>query len=172
MYCPRCGRSIPVASKFCSTCGTSITEADSVALTDNQAVPRVDRMATHIKILGWIYLILGILGTLAGLLVVSVLSFLGINFSHMDIPDFPLGLFPLASNLGTLIGGLLLLVSVPGIIAGYGLLNYKSWARTLTIVLSILNLFHIPFGTMIGIYGLWVLLSSEGEQHYRRQATL
>ena len=170
MHCPQCGQLIPAASKFCSICGASVTEAASVAPPQIQAVPPTERMATHIKILGWIYLILGLLGTLAGILVFSVLSFFGINFSHLDIPDFPFGLFPLASSLGTLIGGLVLLLSIPGIIAGYGLLQYKSWARTLTIVLSILNLFHIPFGTIIGIYGLWVLLSSEGEQHYRRQA--
>src|SRR4051794_3827628 len=131
MYCPQCGRIIPAASKFCSVCGTSATRADSVATPDIEAVPRINRMATHIKILGWVYLILGILGTLAGLLVFSVLSFLGINFSHMEIRDFPSGLFPLASSLGTLIGGLVLLLSIPGIIAGYGLLNYRNWARTL-----------------------------------------
>ena len=32
-------------------------------------------------------------------------------------------------------------------------------ARILTIVLSVLNLIIIPFGTLLGIYGLWVLLS-------------
>jgi len=31
----------------------------------------------------------------------------------------------------------------------------------LTIVVSALHLFSIPFGTALGIYGLWVMLSDE-----------
>jgi hypothetical protein len=35
-------------------------------------------------------------------------------------------------------------------------------------VLAILALFHPPFGTALGIYTLWVLLSDEGGAEYRR----
>ena len=31
------------------------------------------------------------------------------------------------------------------------------------IVLSALHLINFPFGTLLSIYGLWVLLSKEGE---------
>jgi len=34
----------------------------------------------------------------------------------------------------------------------------------LTIVLSALDLLHVPFGTILGIYGLWVMLKPETEQ--------
>jgi hypothetical protein len=56
------------------------------------------------------------------------------------------------------------LLSLPGLIAGVGLLNLRPWARTLAIVLSALNLLHVPFGTALGIYGLWVLLQEETER--------
>jgi hypothetical protein len=56
-----------------------------------------------------------------------------------------------------------MIVSLPCIIAGFGLLRYRQWARTLTIVLSAVNLMNVPLGTALGLYGLWVLLSPETE---------
>jgi len=54
---------------------------------------------------------------------------------------------------------------IPGIIAyiltGYGLLNYKSWARILAIILATLNLILFPIGTAIGIYTLWAMFNDE-----------
>ena len=59
---------------------------------------------------------------------------------------------------------ILLALSLPGIIAGIGLLKFRPWSRVLTIVLSALNLMNFPFGTILGIYGLWVMLSDEGSR--------
>jgi ABC-type Fe3+ transport system permease subunit len=56
---------------------------------------------------------------------------------------------------------ILLMLSIPGIVAGIGLLYYKPWARILTIVLCALGLLNFPLGTGLGVYGLWVLLSPE-----------
>ena len=51
------------------------------------------------------------------------------------------------------------LISVPTVIGGIGLLKFREWARILLIVMSALNLINIPFGTALGIYGLWTLLN-------------
>jgi hypothetical protein len=73
------------------------------------------------------------------------------------------------------IGGFVLIVllalSIPAIIAGIGLMKYQSWARILTIVLSILDLVSIPFGTALGIYGLWVLFTAEGARLFEQRVT-
>jgi hypothetical protein len=37
----------------------------------------------------------------------------------------------------------------------------------LAIVMGCLNLIHIPFGTALGIYTLWVLLPAQSEREYR-----
>ena len=79
--------------------------------------------------------------------------------------DWPFG-------LGSLIAGFCLVFSLPGLLAGYGLLKYRPWARILTLILCFLNLLNIPLGTILGAYGLWVLLSSEGQQFYQHQAAL
>ncbi len=54
------------------------------------------------------------------------------------------------------------------IIAGVGLLCSKPWARVLTITLSVIHLFSVPFDTALGIYGLWALLQRETEPLFRR----
>jgi hypothetical protein len=60
-------------------------------------------------------------------------------------------------------------MAIPGIIAGWGLLNRRPWARIVIIILSILALIRFPLGTIVGVYGLWVLLSSEGAAQFQTQ---
>ncbi len=47
--------------------------------------------------------------------------------------------------------------------AGLGLRKLKSWARSMSIIVCALNILSVPFGTMVGIYALWALLSPEVE---------
>lgn len=54
-----------------------------------------------------------------------------------------------------------LIVSIPGIIAGIGLFKRKNWARILTLILSVLNLFSFPIGTALGVYSIWALVQPE-----------
>jgi hypothetical protein len=37
-----------------------------------------------------------------------------------------------------------------------------------TIILSVIHLFSVPFGTALGVCGLWVLLQPETEPLFRR----
>ena len=55
----------------------------------------------------------------------------------------------------------LLVLSVPGIIGGIGVLRRQSWARYMVLVLSILDLFSVPIGTAVGAYSIWVLMQEE-----------
>jgi len=170
MYCPNCSQSVLVESKFCSVCGTAVTPSSLLSHPKASPPATNERMSTHVKVLGWVHLVFGFLGCVAGVMAFLILSAVGTRFSGLH--DFYVldRYFPAALGflgLGTLIGGMALIFSLPGLIAGYGLLKYREWARILTIVLCFLNLLNIPFGTILGAYGLWVLLSSEGERHYR-----
>ena len=71
---------------------------------------------------------------------------------------------PIMAIIGSVIVLFLLILSVPSIIAGIGLLYFKPWARIFALVISVLHLLNIPIGTALGIYGLWVLLSPEGQR--------
>ncbi len=52
-------------------------------------------------------------------------------------------------------------LSVPEIVGGIGLLKHRGWARILVLIIAVLELFQIPFGTVVGIYTIWVLLNDE-----------
>ena len=75
---------------------------------------------------------------------------------------------PIIALVGGAIALFLLLLSVPSIVAGIGLLNFQPWSRTLAIVVSAFHLLSIPFGTALGIYGLWVLFSQESLRFFAR----
>jgi hypothetical protein len=128
-------------------------------------------MEQHIKILGTLHIVFGSLGILLAL--AMLLLFGGIagligtsgysGDSNAAIPPHVL-----LGGIGALIFFVLLVLSLPGLIAGIGLLQFQPWARVLTIVLSVLYLIHVPFGTALGVYGLWALLSQDSERLFRR----
>jgi len=121
-------------------------------------------MATHIKVLGWLHIILGALGLCAGLFVFLLMGGLATVIGLAQQSQDALVAVPILGGIGVFVFLILLVLSVPGIIAGIGLLNLKPWARILTIVLSAFELFHVPFGTALGIYGFWVLLQTGSER--------
>lgn len=123
-------------------------------------------MDTHVKVLAFLYIIFGVLGTIVGLGLMALLSFIGVAGAASD-PDAWMAL-PILGFTGAALGAFILILSLPGIFAGIGLLKYRPWARIVTIVLSALNLMNFPIGTIIGIYGLWVMLSDEGSRLFAR----
>ncbi|HEY5574673.1 MAG TPA: sensor domain-containing protein [Anaerolineales bacterium] len=111
-------------------------------------------MQTHVKVLGWLYIVLGAIGLLLAF-VVFVAVFGGGLISGDEEAIAITGL------VATIVSGILLLVSAPGIIAGLGLLGYRNWARILALILGIINLPGFPVGTLLGAYTLYVLLQDE-----------
>lgn len=114
-------------------------------------------MQTHIKVLGWLYIVMGILGILTAFCLAAVIFGAGL-LSQDETAITVTGIVAVVT------GGFLLLTSAPGIISGIGLVNYKSWSRILTLILGILNLVMFPLGTLLGIYTLYVLLDQESVQ--------
>jgi hypothetical protein len=125
-------------------------------------------MAQHVKILGILHIIYGALGVFVGLLALLIMGGIAGMVGVTDhSPDSALAI-PILGGIGALVFIILLAISLPGIIVGFGLLHFKPWARLLTLVLSALELFSIPFGTALGIYGFWVLLKPETEQLFNQ----
>lgn len=63
--------------------------------------------------------------------------------------------------VGTSVAFFFLVLSVPELIGGIGLLKGKGWARILIMIIACIDLVLIPFGTAIGIYTLWVMLNDD-----------
>ena len=128
-------------------------------------------MRDHIRILGILHIVLsslGIVGAIIVLLIFGGLAGVVAVASDTGDTDRAAGMAVLGA-IGVFICLVILVLSVPGLIAGFGLLKLRPWSRTLTIVLSALDLFSVPLGTALGIYGLWVLLSQPTEMLFRQQ---
>lgn len=121
------------------------------------------QMGTHIKFLGWLYIILGVLGVLSAGLVFLVVAGGGLISGDETA-------IAITSLVALIISGAILLVSAPGVVAGVGLINYQPWARILALVLGILNLPGFPIGTLLGIYTIWALLDDESVEIFNRRA--
>lgn len=78
-------------------------------------------------------------------------------------PDVPIGFL---TSLFSMLGVIVLAKAACGFIAGWGLLQCKARARMFALVLAFISLFDIPFGTALGVYTLWALLSSQSQQEY------
>jgi hypothetical protein len=121
-------------------------------------------MTTHVKVLGVLYVALSAFGLLAALFVSLIFGTAsGIVGASAEPHEAAIAL-PIIGLTGMMLVVFLLIVSLPGLIAGIGLLKFRPWARILAIVVAVINLIHVPFGTIVGIYGLWVLFNKDIER--------
>jgi len=125
-------------------------------------------METHVKVLGALQIALGSLSLLAAIILTVVfaggLSAMGFSGD----PDAQTAM-PFVGFIGSAIVTLLVVMSLPGILTGIGLIRMRPWARIVGIVLSVLSLMMVPIGTLVGIYGLWVLFSKDTERLFEVQ---
>jgi hypothetical protein len=111
-------------------------------------------MEGHVTAVGALSIGLSILSILLGAFVFIILS--GVGFLTQDQEASMI-----LSTVGFAIAGFLVIISIPGIIGGIGLLHRREWARILVLIISGLHLFNIPIGTVIGAYSIWVLVQQE-----------
>ncbi len=129
-------------------------------------------MQTHVKVLAVLFIVFSALGVLSAIALLAVFgASAGIVGATAEPGDAALAI-PIIGLAGMGLVIFLLMVSLPGLIAGFGLLKLKPWARILGIVLCAINLINIPIGTIFGAYGLWVLLNKETEQMFGAPASL
>jgi hypothetical protein len=126
-------------------------------------------MDKHIKALGILHIAYGCLRLLGVLGIGLCLSGLGYWFEHAHWPA-PLhdlaGLAPyqFISLLAYVFMTAALALGIAGIVAGCGLLSRKEWARLLALIVGVLSLLKIPFGTALGIYTIWVMTQPQTKQ--------
>lgn len=113
----------------------------------------------HVRILGWLNVGLSLFMLVIGAFVFLVVAGAGALSGDADA-------FVITSLVGTIVGGFMLVMALPGLLAGYGLLKRKQWGRILALVIGILNLVNFPFGTAVGVYTLWVLLPQDATDYF------
>ena len=155
MFCNSCGTPLQPDYRVCPKCGLAIS---------SQVAPVHDpeRLERHIRVLGILWMIAGAL-----FLIPAIALFVLGGAAHIMIHGNPLAtmLGPLLMNI---VGGTFLLLAAGGFFVGKGLTDHRPWARTAGLILGVLALFHPPFGTCLGIYTLWVLLSAGTSAQYQQ----
>jgi hypothetical protein len=117
-------------------------------------------MNDQIKIVGWLHVIWNGIHLLGGLAVFLFFAVIGGAVAATGDHDAKIAV-PILGSLGAVFFLIIAGASVPGFLAGLGVLNHANWGRVLCIVVSIFELFYPPFGTALGVYSLVVLTNSE-----------
>jgi hypothetical protein len=120
-------------------------------------------METHAKVLGILNVVSGALGLLGALILVVVFGGVTGLIAADGDPDAAIAL-PIIGLTGAVVVVIVVATSLPAVVIGWGLYKLRPWSRVAGIVLSIVSLLFFPFGTLLGIYGLWVLCSSDGQR--------
>jgi hypothetical protein len=121
------------------------------------------KMKKHVTVVGAIQIGFSVLG-----LIGAIAVFFALTFAKGQVGDDETGktvLLFLSISLPLLIG----CISTLGLVGGIGLLAFKPWARYLVIVVSALGCLNIPFGTVKGIYALWVLMQDETVKLFNKE---
>jgi hypothetical protein len=107
-------------------------------------------LGKHVRILGWLHIVLGVIDLLLGMAAFGLMS--GIGMLSGDVAAFGW-----MSLLGGLAGAFMLIMALPNFLCGLGLLrNWGGWVIVLAVVLGLLNLWKFPFGTAIACYTFWI----------------
>jgi hypothetical protein len=156
MFCDSCGATLQPGQAYCTRCGKQVV---------GPVVAGSGRVARHAHLLGILWIAYSALSLIGGVVLMIVSHTI---FGPFGLPNMPHGGPPLfVRPLLSAIAVVLLCKAGLGIAAGLGLLQKQDWARVLTIVLGVISLINLPFGTALGIYTLWVLVSPGADQEYQ-----
>lgn len=107
-------------------------------------------MGRHVRILGWLHIVLGVIDLLLGMMAFGIMSGIG------AVSGDPVA-FGTMSVIGGFAGAMMLLMALPNLLCGLGLLrNWGGWVIVLAVVLGLVNLMNIPIGTAIAVYTFWI----------------
>ncbi|MBN1262165.1 MAG: hypothetical protein JXB35_15915 [Anaerolineae bacterium] len=116
-------------------------------------------MTNHIKIVGWLYIIFGVLGFIGAITLFALLAGSGWISGDAEAAR-------ITTIVGIVLGAFFGVLSLPSFAGGLGLLKNKGWARVLIIIIGALNLAAFPVGTILGAYTLWGLLNDDSNRRF------
>jgi hypothetical protein len=160
MFCSGCGQPLAPYQQACAHCGKPATPPQPAGYFP------YTRVQSHVQTLAILWLVYSIFTILAWFIAIP---FLGFIFAHGGHGMFHGGDFPFPMSMGWIIPFVTIVLYIRsglGLLVGIGLLRRERWARPLALVVGVLMLLKVPFGTALGIYTLWVLAPVKSGQEY------
>jgi hypothetical protein len=111
-------------------------------------------MDQHVKVVAILSIIFGALMAVLGVGLFAIIAGAGVASGEQDA-------LIVTGSVGMLVGGLFVVLALPAIIGGIGLLKRRDWGRILILIVAGLSLLNFPFGTAYGAYAFWVLLNDQ-----------
>jgi hypothetical protein len=123
----------------------------------------------HVTLLA---ILVGLWGALAMLVGVSMLILSVGALAILGGPDAAAVGFAAGITAGAflLIGSFSVLWGAAHVWAAMSLRRRQPFGRVLTLALAVPNLLVLPFGTALGVYALWILLTNEGRRLFEAPA--
>jgi hypothetical protein len=130
-------------------------------------------VSSQLDFLGVLFIVWGLLTTLVG---VSTLA-LGVGaFALIASAGRGGSSSQVAASLTAALFTTLAIVAImwgaAHIVVGLPLRRRRSWARIMALTLGSVDLVLLPFGTALGAYALWLLLSESGKRLFENAETL
>ncbi|MGI8654850.1 MAG: hypothetical protein ACR2LC_06495 [Pyrinomonadaceae bacterium] len=128
----------------------------------------------HNKVLGVLHLVYGGANAFVMLMMTVYFAFIWSMMSRLPMPPpayggdpFPKEMFGfIFAAMAVMMVVFTIIFAVPQLIAGYGLLKRKKWARKAGIVASALAALGFPLGTALSVYSFWFLFG-QGDELYK-----
>jgi hypothetical protein len=111
-------------------------------------------MDIHVRNLGTLNIVFGVFSVLVSIALLATYGTPVTMYSSMSGNSISAALLIISA-------GFHMLLAIPCIAGGIYLRSYVEWSRSVITVTSALNLLNVPFGSVLGCYGLWVLLTPE-----------
>lgn len=118
----------------------------------------------HVQILGWLRIAGAALMAVLGCFLLVLLAGIGMASGERE------GLMVL-SLIALISGGLMVVLALPGLIAGIGLLRRKNWGRILALIVAVFDVVNFPIGTVIAVYSFIVLLQNSATAYFGASST-
>jgi hypothetical protein len=188
MFCQQCGKRLDGAGNFCGNCGARSPVNTDPAVSLSPAVSgeissalASQTLNSHVRVMGILWAIY------SGLRI--LMACWTLVFSRFFLPtvvnavtrsmarDSDPGMAPLVQSLVQMMSGFYVLSAIFALLAGslgfwaaWALLKHHPSGRTLALVVAVISLISIPFGTGLGIYTLVVLLPASADRTYQQTA--
>jgi len=127
-------------------------------------------MLAHVDFVGVLFIVWGLLTTLVG---VSTLA-LGVGAVALITQASRSGGGVAAGLTAAVFTTLAVIAIVWGaahVVVGVPLRQRRPWARHVALMLGSVDLVLLPYGTALGVYALWVLLTEQGKALFADQGT-